>query len=113
MIILNSNLFIDKISINRDKINSFDEYPFNIEIIKDFNELNFTEPVIFFIGENGTGKSTFLEAIAIAMGLNAEGGIQNFNFVTKNTSSSLTILKINSFLEQKVFIIFFRSATIS
>lgn len=71
MIILNSNLFIDKISLNRDKINSFDEYPFNIEIIKNFNELKFTEPVTFFIGENGTGKSTFLEAIAIAMGLNA------------------------------------------
>ena len=39
MIILKSNLFIDKISLNCDKINSFDEYPFNIEIIKNFNEL--------------------------------------------------------------------------
>lgn len=93
---MNSNLFIDKISLNlnRNKINSFDEYSFNIEIIRDFNELNFTEPVTFFIGENGTGKSTFLEAIA--MGLNAEGGTQNFNFVTKNTSSSLSnYLKIS------------------
>ena len=98
MIILNSNLFIDKISLNlnRNKINSFDEYSFNIEIIRDFNELNFTEPVTFFIGENGTGKSTFLEAIAIAMGLNDEGGTQNFNFVTKNTSSCLSnYLKIS------------------
>lgn len=107
MIILNSNLFIDKIRLNRDKINSFDEYPFNIKIIKDFNELNFTEPVTFFIGENGTGKSTFLEAIAIAMGLNAEGGTQNFNFVTKNTSSSLSnYLKISrhNYPENKFFL---------
>lgn len=107
MIILNSNLFIDKIGLNRDKINSFDEYPFNIEIIKDFNELNFTEPVTFFIGENGTGKSTFLEAIAIAMRLNAEGGTQNFNFVTKNTSSSLSnYLKISrhNYPENKFFL---------
>ena len=104
---MNSNLFIDKISLNRDKINSFDEYPFNIEIIKDFNELNFAEPVTFFIGENGTGKSTFLEAIAIAMGLNAEGGTQNFNFVTKNTSSSLSnYLKISrhNYPENKFFL---------
>lgn len=104
---MKSNLFIDKISLNRDKINSFDEYPFNIEIIKDFNELNFTEPVTFFIGENGTGKSTFLEAIAIAMGLNAEGGTQNFNFVTKNTSSSLSnYLKISrhNYPENKFFL---------
>ena len=113
---MNSNLFIDKISLNlnRNKINSFDEYSFNIEIIRDFNELNFTEPVTFFIGENGTGKSTFLEAIA--MGLNAEGGTQNFNFVTKNTSSSLSnYLKIsrhnypenNFFLRAESFYNFF------
>ena len=106
---MNSNLFIDKISLNlnRNKINSFDEYPFNIEIIKDFNELNFAEPVTFFIGENGTGKSTFLEAIAIAMGLNDEGGTQNFNFVTKNTSSSLSnYLKIfrHNYPENKFFL---------
>ena len=106
---MNSNLFIDKISLNlnRNKINSFDEYPFNIEIIRDFNELNFTEPVTFFIGENGTGKSTFLEAIAIAMGLNDEGGTQNFNFVTKNTSSSLSnYLKISrhNYLENNFFL---------
>ena len=104
---MKSNLFIDKISLNCNKINSFDEYPFNIEIIKNFNELKFTEPVTFFIGENCTGKSTFLEAIAIAMGLNAEGGIQNFNFVTKNTSSSLSnYLKISrhNYPENKFFL---------
>lgn len=58
MIILKTNLFIDKISLNRDKISSFEEYPFNIEIIKNFEELKFTESVTFFVGENGTGKST-------------------------------------------------------
>ena len=40
MIILKTNLFIDKISLNRDRISSFEEYPFNIEIIKNFDELN-------------------------------------------------------------------------
>ena len=80
---MKTNLFIDKIILNRDRISSFDEYPFNIEIIKNFDELKFTESVTFFVGENGTGKSTFIEAIAVAMGLNAEGGTQNFNFVTK------------------------------
>ena len=74
---MKTNLFIDKISHNRDRISSFEEYPFNIEIIKNFNELKFTEPVTFFIGENGTGKSTFIEAIAIAMGLNAEGEVNS------------------------------------
>lgn len=48
-----SNLFINRVSLNRNKIINFDEYPFNIEIIRDFNELKFTEPVTFLIGENG------------------------------------------------------------
>lgn len=48
-----SNLFINRVSLNRNKIINFDEYPFNIGIIRDFNELKFTEPVTFLIGENG------------------------------------------------------------
>jgi predicted ATPase len=44
-------------------------------------------PVTFFIGENGTGKSTLLEAIAVSYGFNPEGGSKNFNFRTKETHS--------------------------
>ena len=46
-------------------------------------------PVTFLVGENGTGKSTLLEAIAVACGFNAEGGTRNFRFSTRNTHSSL------------------------
>lgn len=42
-----------------------------------------------FVGENGTGKSTLLEAIAVAFGFNAEGGTVNFNFCTRETHSEL------------------------
>ena len=51
--------------------------------------LIFNQPVTFFVGENGTGKSTLLEAIAVAMGFNAEGGSRDFIFSTKNTHSEL------------------------
>lgn len=60
-------------------------------------ELAFPNPVTFLVGENGTGKSTILEAIAVAYGFNAEGGTRNFNFATSATHSDLyrhlTILK--------------------
>jgi predicted ATPase len=46
--------------------------------------------VTFLIGENGTGKSTLLEAVAIAAGFNAEGGSRNFRFATRDTHSSLS-----------------------
>ncbi len=39
-------------------------YPFNLEIFQKTDTLEFLRPVIFFIGENGTGKSTLLRAIA-------------------------------------------------
>jgi predicted ATPase len=45
--------------------------------------------VTFFIGENGTGKSTLLEALAVSAGFNAEGGSRNFRFSTRATHSNL------------------------
>ncbi|WP_245714198.1 AAA family ATPase [Nocardia vaccinii] len=43
----------------------------------------------FLVGENGSGKSTILEAIAVATGMNPEGGSQNYRFITRSTESSL------------------------
>lgn len=43
----------------------------------------------YFVGENGTGKSTLIEAIALAASFNAEGGSRNFNFATRRTESEL------------------------
>ncbi len=45
--------------------------------------------VTFLVGENGTGKSTLLEAIAVACGFNPEGGSRNFQFSTNDTHSAL------------------------
>lgn len=39
-------------------------YPFDLEIFQKTDSLEFFRPVTFFIGENGTGKSTLLRAIA-------------------------------------------------
>lgn len=47
------------------------------------------QPVTFLVGENGTGKSTLLEAIAVAAGFNPEGGTRNFSFSSRETHSEL------------------------
>ena len=86
---MNRNLIISKIELDRREIEDFNKYPFNIKIIKNFKNLEFNKNVTFLIGENGIGKSTFIEAIAIYLGLPSEGGTQNFMFSTKNTSSDL------------------------
>ena len=51
--------------------------------------LAFHRPVTFFVGENGTGKSTLLEAAAVASGLNPEGGSRSFRFSTRDSHSPL------------------------
>lgn len=69
-----------------------DAYPFNIPAVRHLakvKQLTFEKPVTFFVGENGTGKSTLIEAIAVAMGFNGEGGSRDFFFSTQDTHSEL------------------------
>ena len=55
-------------SITVREFNSQDkDFPFALEIVKSLREMQFTSPVTFFVGENGSGKSTMLEAIACAV----------------------------------------------
>lgn len=81
--------YIRKVVLDRNKIENDTIYPFNLNVIKDFKEIELHPNVTFLVGENGSGKSTLLEAIAVAYGFNAEGGSKNFNFATENTHSTL------------------------
>ena len=68
-------------------------YPYNIPAVRYLNkvkEISFSKPVTFFVGENGTGKSTLLEAIAVSLGFNPEGGSRDFFFSTRDTHSKLS-----------------------
>lgn len=82
------SFFIKKILIQWDNI-SRDSYLRNIPALQNIEEIILEKPVTFFAGENGTGKSTLLEAIAIAFGFNPEGGSINYNFSTYDSHSEL------------------------
>ncbi len=64
-------------------------YYSQIEVLRNTDHLTLDHSVTFFVGENGTGKSTLLEAIAVAYGFNPEGGSLNHNFSSRNTHSPL------------------------
>ena len=87
--VLESNQYLRSVELKRYSVKSFLEYPFNLPAIKNLWNLDFHPKVTFIVGENGTGKSTILEAIAVASGFNAEGGTRNFNFTTSDTHSEL------------------------
>lgn len=57
--------------------------------LREMDELTFHSRVTFLVGENGVGKSTLIEAIAVALGFNPEGGSKNFCFSTADTHSDL------------------------
>jgi predicted ATPase len=65
-------------------------YPWDLPAIAALHRgLVLHEKVTYLIGENGSGKSTMLEAIAVAAGMNAEGGSSNFAFSTRASHSEL------------------------
>jgi predicted ATPase len=81
--------YVLALKLRRDKVASFDFYPFSLPAIRHLNSLELHPTVTFIVGENGSGKSTLLEAIAVAAGFNAEGGTKNFRFQTRGSHSSL------------------------
>lgn len=69
-----------------------DGYPYTVPVVAALRAAGRWEldpAVTFLVGDNGTGKSTLVEAIAVAAGFNPEGGSANFRFTTRATHSPL------------------------
>ena len=83
-----TGLFIDGIMIDWEGI-SPSSYLRDIDAFSGMESIPLKTPVTFFVGENGTGKSTLLEAMAVSWGFNPEGGTVNYNFSTYDSHSEL------------------------
>jgi len=73
---------LKSITLLRERVPVWDSYPFSIPSIASLTTLKLSSAICFFVGENGTGKSTLLEAIAAHYGFGREGGNRNFTFET-------------------------------
>ena len=63
-------------------------YPHDIPAVAALDDLELGALTVL-VGENGSGKSTIIEAVAAATGFNAEGGSRNLRFATHDTHSTL------------------------
>lgn len=89
LILTERNQYLRSIEVKKNEISNPEEYPFYLPVLKDLTSLDFHPKVTYFVGENGSGKSTILEALAVAYGFNPEGGTINFNFSSRDTHSEL------------------------
>lgn len=81
--------YVQSVSLRPEADIPLNQFPFTIPAVRNMNLLEFHPDVSFFVGENGSGKSTILEAIALMCGFGAEGGTKNVRFETAKTVSVL------------------------
>jgi len=62
-------MHLRRITLRADEYPTDHYYPFSLPLLRATRELEFVTPVTCFVGENGTGKSTLLEAIALRCGI--------------------------------------------
>jgi predicted ATPase len=67
-------LHLKEARLRPDQYPTKDRYPFNLDVLRQTRKVAFSSPVTFFVGENGTGKSTLLEALARRCGIHIWSG---------------------------------------
>jgi len=80
---------LKKLTLLRERVEGWNRYPFTVPVIANLSEILFHSRVCFFAGENGTGKSTLLEAIAAHYGFGREGGTRSFANDTTESNRSI------------------------
>ena len=59
-------MHLKRMTLHPEKYPAGKSYPFNLPLFHKTKQVIFDSPVTLFVGENGTGKSTLLEALAAA-----------------------------------------------
>lgn len=72
------------------------KYPFSLPLLKQHDlDISFSRPITIVVGENGTGKSTLLEAIAAGCGFNLGGGSADHRFGNERAPPLAPFLRLS------------------
>ena len=66
--------YLKRVWLEPSRITNREAYPFCLPLLRDDFELSFDRAITIIVGENGTGKSTLLEGIAVLAGYDEAGG---------------------------------------
>jgi len=64
-------------------------WPYDLPAVTALGSIDLASPAIFLVGENGVGKSTLVEGLAMAAGMNPHGGTSNMRTRGHGTESAL------------------------
>jgi predicted ATPase len=70
--------YLKRIWLEPSRITNREAYPFCLPLLRDDFELSFERAITIIVGENGTGKSTLLEGIAVLAGFDEAGGAKGY-----------------------------------
>jgi len=73
-------MHLKSVTIDTENCPTKEQYPFTIPLLQQTKDITFASPVTFFVGENGTGKSTVLEALAHKCGVYIWRGMERKRF---------------------------------
>lgn len=80
--------WLRQITLRRDEVPDWEEYPFSLPVVSALHSIDLRSRVTCFVGENGTGKSSLLEALALACGFDIQGGTRNFQITSGDAFGS-------------------------
>ena len=66
--------YLKRVWLDPSRVTDREAYPFCLPLLRDDFELSFDKAITTIVGENGTGKSTLLEGIAVLAGYDEAGG---------------------------------------
>ena len=78
--------YLRRLWLDPERVTDPTAYPFCLPFLRQEFELSFDKPITIIVGENGTGKSTLLEGIAVLAGYDEAGGGKGYRPVDHSSA---------------------------
>jgi predicted ATPase len=82
--------YLKRVWLDPSRVEDRDAYPFCLPFLRHDFGLSFDRPITIIAGENGTGKSTLLEGIAVLAGYDQAGGGKGYQAVDHSSAREVT-----------------------
>ena len=70
--------YLKRVALDQRLVSEPEAYPFCLPLFKNGFSFDFKKAITIIVGENGTGKSTLLEGIAVLAGFDEAGGAKGY-----------------------------------